>query len=614
MTGDLYTRRAPAAPSSVEADARTVEVTWSSGADVRRRDIFGEPFVERLSLAPGAVDLSHLTGGPVLDSHDRSSIRSVLGVVERAWVESGQGGAVIRFSETAERAFREVRDGILSKVSVGYSVEEWREETDPTSGERVLTATRWTPREISLVSIPADAGATVRQKETDMTDPQHSPEGAQATPPAEGQRDHQPSPVSQQRTRVNDQIRSLCELAGVERTIADGMIERGLDLEEARREVFETRARAAEPIQAGAAPRVVQGESFDDPQTRAAAMGEAVYSRINPAHQPSEPARQYMGRTLPDLAGECLRTRGMATTGMSPAALVTRALHSTSDFGLILGDTVNRTLRAAYEAAPSGVKMIARQSTARDFRAKHKLTLGEAPTLKKVGESGEITRGSMAESGESYRLETFARVFGITRQAIVNDDLGAFSDLSRRLGTAAAEFEAAYLVDLLVSNPAMSDGHALFSSDHGNLAGTGAAPSVDTLSDARQALRGMKGLDGKTPINATPRYLLAPAALETAAEKLVSEIQAAKVADVNPFSNLSVIVDPRLDAISATAWYLFADPAQVEVIEYSYLESEPGPVVETRSGFDVDGVETKIRLDFGAGIVDFRGGFRNDGA
>lgn len=376
--------------------------------------------------------------------------------------------------------------------------------------------------------------------------------------------------------------------------------------------------RSAPEIRTEAPPRIVVGDSHDAPEVRARAMGEALFTRVNPAHKPSDPARAYVGRSLPELAAECLRVRGVSTAGLPGAAIVTRALHSTSDFPLLLGDAVGRTLRTAYEAAPAGAKAVARQSTARDFRPKSKVMLGEAPALKKVGEHGEFTRGTMAEAGESYRLDTFGRIVGITRQAIINDDLGAFADLSRRIGAAAAEFEAAFLVDLLTMaggiGPTMSDGKTLFHADHGNLAAAGGALNVDNVSAARTALRSMKGLDGKTPINAAPRFLLVPAALETAAEKVMAQIYATKAADANPLSGtLTVVVDPRLDAKSATGWYVFADPAQTEVLEYSYLENEPGPQIETRSGFDVDGVEVKVRLDFGAGAVDWRGAYRNQG-
>ena len=93
---------------------------------------------------------------------------------------------------------------------------------------------------------------------------------------------------------------------------------------------------------------------------------------------------------------------------------------------------------------------MARETTAADFRAKTRLMLDSAGIgLERVNEHGEFKSGTMAEAAESYRLETFGRIFGITRQALVNDDVGAFTDLPRRLGQAAAAFEADQLVALL---------------------------------------------------------------------------------------------------------------------------------------------------------------------
>src|SRR5690606_24486507 len=180
------------------------------------------------------------------------------------------------------------------------------------------------------------------------------------------------------------------------------------------------------------------GESQDEPALRARQMGEALYSRINPQHQLSEPARRYAYATPVDMARELLMLRGESTLGLSPASIVTRALHTTSDFPIILGDTVGRVLRDAYQAAPAGVRRLGRQTTARDFRTVNKIMLGEAPMLEKLDEHGEIRAGTMAEAKEAYKVETFARKIGVTRQVLVNDDLGAFSDLARRMGQGAA--------------------------------------------------------------------------------------------------------------------------------------------------------------------------------
>jgi hypothetical protein len=286
---------------------------------------------------------------------------------------------------------------------------------------------------------------------------------------------------------------------------------------------------------------------------------------------------------------------------------------------LLLSNVTNKVLREAYQVAPSGIKTVCKRSTATDFKPKYLLRRGELPTLEKLNENGEFRHGGIVEGRESYSISTFGKVFGIARQALINDDLGSLADIAGGWGMAAQEFENGFLVDLLASNtgtgPKLADTKALFHADHGNLAAAGAVISDTTLSAARLALRGMKGLDGKTPINATAKYLVVPAAIETTAEKYLATIAPAQATNVNPFSGkFTLVVDPRLDGKSLTRWYLFADPAVLPVLEYAYLQGFEGPQVETRNGFDVDGVEVRCRLDFGAGGIDSRGAYCNPGA
>jgi hypothetical protein len=604
---ELFVRRATLAPQSADAEARTVEAVWTTGAAVRRRDAAGA-YLERLSLDPSAVDLSRLIGASVLDAHRQSAVRDVLGTVRDARVDGRQGTAVLQFSARpeVEPIWQDVLAGILRHVSVGYTVERWRDDTDPATGERIRTAVAWTPIEISLVPTPADPGATIRQGGT-MSDTETAPADAPESPPAD---------QIETRAAINAEIRSIARIAGLGSEFADGLIDNGATADEARRAAFEALAARGGGTIRTEQVRVETGDSHDDPAIRARHMGEALYARINPQHQLSELARRYAYATCAEMARELLVLRGHNVTGLSPATIITRALHTTSDFPLIVGDTIGRTLRAAYQAAPAGVRRLGRQTTARDFRTVNKIMLGEAPTLEKLDEHGEIRAGTMAEAKEAYKVETFARKIGVTRQVLVNDDLGAFADLARRMGQAAAETEARVLVDLLEgpsgNGPTMSDGKALFHADHGNKAASGGAIADDTLSAARLAMRSQTGLSGQ-PISATPKYLLVPPAQETVAEKWLATIAAAKAADVNPFSgSLSLVVEPRLS--SATRWYVSADPVEIDGLEYAYLAGGEGPQVETKAGWDVDGVEIRVILDFGAGFIDWRGWYVNAGA
>ena len=102
--------------------------------------------------------------------------------------------------------------------------------------------------------------------------------------------------------------------------------------------------------------------------------------------------------------------------------------------------------------------------------------------------------------------------------------------------------------------------------------------------------------------------------VQPAADTAIST--APKAADVVPSSirSLAVIAEPRLDPASgAVPWFLVASPAAIDTIEYAYLEGQEGVALETRMGFDVDGVEVRARLDFGAKAIDWRGLYKNPG-
>ena len=164
---DMPQQRRLAPVQSIKADSRTVTVMWSAGARVRRYDWWeDEHFIEELDMSSGAVDMARLmSGAPVLNTHDSSRLDSVLGVVERAWLQDGKGYAELRFSERddVQPFWRDVESGIIRNVSVGYSILEMREVgRDKETGYRVLRAVKWQPFEISMVPVGADAEAGTR--------------------------------------------------------------------------------------------------------------------------------------------------------------------------------------------------------------------------------------------------------------------------------------------------------------------------------------------------------------------------------------------------------------------------------------------------------------------
>lgn len=664
----MQLRRAPILPATVDAEARSIDVVFTTGAAVRRRRWTGwdtsVPFDEILEVSDRAVDLTRLNAGaPALDSHSVWSSYSQVGVVERAWIEGKEGKATIRFpreglDQAADRMFGLISDGIIRNVSVGYSIERVKVVEPAAKGDveqRIVE--RWTPLEVSFVTVPADPRAQVRaadqanypveivdirmQKEASMPEntttvagdapashetrqvplaapPQTEPTAARMPEPA-------PAPdteaiATRAREGERDRVSTIYDLAGrlnLERGFAEDLVKRGVTVDESRRLILDQVAARSDETRTFPHVSIPLG-GRDERVTRRDAVANALLHRYSPTlFQLDDSARQYRGMSLLELARESLANAGVNTRGLSRDEVATRSLHSTSDFPEILSAVTNKTLRQAYETYPRTFMFFCRQVLATDFKAMNRVQLGEAPQLLEVGESGEFKRGTLGESKESYKVKTYGRVVAITRQTLINDDLDAFTRIPAMYGNSIAQLESDVVWGIITANPAMADGNALFHANHKNLAGTGTALAVDAVGAARAAMALQTGFDKKTVLNVRPAFLIVPAALELKAEQLVAQnLVPADSTKVVPQSirTLSPISEPRLDANSATAWYLAASPNQIDTIEYAYLEGQQGAYIETRNGFDVDGVEIKCRLDFGAKAIDWRGLYKNPGA
>jgi hypothetical protein len=638
-------RAADLLPATIDEQDRSIEVVWSTGARVRRQPLFGEPFDEELSMEPTNVRLDRLNaGGPLLKVHDTRTLDAVIGSVVpgTARIDQGRGIARVRFSERddVEPIWADVRAGHLRAVSIGYQVHRF-DVTRPPNAPEIWRAIDWTPFEISAVPVGADPAAGFRSVDPlspcvvdrdDASIPERI--SMEETPTITTAEQPAPEPIvrametapdtqtliAQAQTAERERVATIYDLSGrlgLERGMAEDLITKGVLLDEARRIILDKVAEDAEQKRTFAQVSTPLG-GLDERQTRREAVTSALLHRYSPTLFPlNDPARDYRGMTLLELSREFLASAGVNVRGMSRDEIATRALHSTSDFPEILAAVTNKTLRQAYEAYPQTFKPFCRQVQASDFRDITRVQLGEAPQLQKVNEAGEFKRGTIGEARERYRVETYGRVVSITRQTIINDDLDAFTRLPAMYGTAIATLESDVVWAILTANAAMGDGVALFHATHKNLASSGSALSTASIGEARASMAKQTGIDKKTVLNIRPTYLLVPVSLELAAEQLLAQnLTPTKTADVVPQSirSLAVIAEPRLDTVSQTGWFLTASPAQIDTLEYAYLEGQQGAYIETRNGFDVDGVEIKCRLDFGAKAIDWRGLYKNPGA
>ena len=139
-------RRAELAAESIDAERRTVELVFYSGAAVFRAPLFDDPFELEFEVSPQAADLSRLNdGAPVIDSHGQHrGLEAMLGVVEKAWLANGEARARVRFSkrEEVEPVWRDVLDGVVRNVSMGTYILELEEVTEDGADVKRFRATR----------------------------------------------------------------------------------------------------------------------------------------------------------------------------------------------------------------------------------------------------------------------------------------------------------------------------------------------------------------------------------------------------------------------------------------------------------------------------------------
>lgn len=240
------------APRSVDAETRYGEAVLSTETPVKRW--YG---IEVLRCTAAAVDTSRLADAmPLLDSHDRSSVDSILGYVEKHWFEGRKivVGFRIKPGSRGDDILRQIEAGMIRKVSVGYSIEAF-EESRTADRELQITATRWTPTEVSFVAVPADHNASIRSKEGTIPMPKAQRRGPAAPEPdledddeldvvdhPTQQRSQSPA-LTVQAQRAIDSIRQRTINAGIASADIDVAFEDVRSVDEARTRAFDLLAR-----------------------------------------------------------------------------------------------------------------------------------------------------------------------------------------------------------------------------------------------------------------------------------------------------------------------------------------------------------------------------------
>ncbi|WP_050749690.1 prohead protease/major capsid protein fusion protein [Selenomonas sp. oral taxon 149] len=606
---DIYTNAIAIREKEDGGDVRQAELSLSSEEPCRRW--FGD---EILSHDAEAIDLSRLQEiGVVLFNHDRDRvIGRVLDV--RLDEVTRKLRATIQFDEDeeSERIYQKVCSGTLRGVSVGYAVDVWESvEAGAKSSNGRFTgpcevATRWTPYELSIVSVPADATVGVgrsyvengdgnmdeQKNDIDVKDQER--EATQPAPLVNAEAERQVA-VAEERARVRE-IGTMCRQFGVDDV---PYINNGMSVEAVRAAILDKLAqeRKAQPV-------TVQIDEMD--KFRAAAT-DGLAMRAGMAVENSAPgAEEFRGKRMMRLAAECVeRELGKSTHAMDDETIVREALTGTGAFPGILSNVAHKSMAQAYQSAPTTYQFWTAQGSNSDFKDATRYRLSEADTLEKLNESGEFKAGGVTEGAAKTSIATYGRMFSLTRQVIINDDMGALQQLPAIYGAAARRMINKMVYKMLQGNPKV-EGAVLFHADHKNLCAEDI--SIEGLAKMKAAMAKQKNIKGKEYLNIQPAFLICPVELEVQAAQLISSVVDPTKANAtpNPFANkMTVISEPELE--DAKAFYLAAAAGIAPTIEVTSLNGNLTPTMERAEQFDTLGIKWRIYMDVGVNLLDYRG-------
>ena len=504
-------------------------------------------------------------------------------------------------------------------VAEGFADQVGEEESIAASLARSFDLTRFTP---AASARPAQRGNSTNAAAAAPQPEQHMPQAtlpaaAQAAPFARTKDDNA------QVLAMFKPFASRPEIAALQTEV---LADPGLTIEQIQARLLVEMGKGIEPANApNAAPRVETVKDETDKAREAAVNAMLVKAGVvasadkRRAMQAGNPA---MNLSLVEIAKASLHRLGVRADHLDKMGVVAAAFtQSGSDFPVLLESAMHKALQAAYDTAPLTWNRFCATGTVSDFRSHNRYRLGSFGNIDQVNELGEFINKSIPDGEKaSIQVATKGNIINLSRQAIVNDDLGAFIGLAASLGRAASRTVEADVFALLALNggmgPTMADGKALFHTDRGNLAADGAL-AVAVFEDMRQKMASQKDVGGNDYLDLRPAALLCGMG-QGGTARVINGAEydpdtANKLQRPNMVRGLfaDVVDSPR---ITGTRVYAFADPAIAPTLEVAFLEGRQDPYLERQEGFDVDGSRFKVRLDYGIAAIDYRGAVTAKGA
>jgi phage major head subunit gpT-like protein len=324
------------------------------------------------------------------------------------------------------------------------------------------------------------------------------------------------------------------------------------------------------------------------------------------------------------LGGQVTLEVQRAAFGMRGQREIQASGFSTLNLSGILGNTANKFLEEGWMAVDQAWRSISSRASVRDFKTATTYSLTGDLQFEEMGATSEFTHGTAGSTSYTNKADTYGRMFAITRQDLINDDLGALSAVPRRIGRGAGLKLNNVFWTVFLNNSTH------FASGNSNVS-TGAGSALTTSGTAINAAEviwwAQTDPDGE-PLGIMPSIILVPPTLKNTAQRIMnsSDMAGSTTADALQASGniyqgrYTVVTSPYMEntnytGYSTAAWYLLANPAILSTIEVAFLNGRDMPTVETADAdFNVLGVQMRGYSDFGVSLHEPRAGVRSAGS
>ena len=557
------------------------------------------------------------------------SVDNAIGRVENIRIEDGELKADVIFGtdEESDKIFKKYLDEILTDCSIGYKI--INVTTEERKGEpTIVTVTEFEIRELSAVGIGFDKGATVGRNLNEGDDSMNE----KLRKELDGLRAAVDGLTAEQKTRMDEltKLEEEAQRATADKTLVQninaetqrtadimGLVvsgqltnERGLEfiqnktsIDSVRKAILDERVQSSKPV-------VVVG-GIPDASDMQRAIEDSILLRCGvDVVNTHKDVNMFRGASMVEIARHLTGASGYDKLDIAQRAM------SNDQFTLLLGNVANRVVTDSFEKQEGTYGLWTRNVDLPDFRIRNEVGLvNPNGRLRKLGEKSEAKNIEFDENGEAWKLESYGEKFLLTRQMIVNDDLGVFTSIVNEFGSMAKRTANGLVYDLLqkkgdFANYKMADNKAIFEAGtHKNISATGGAISTDSLSAARTSMR--RQMNGKEQLNIAPKFLIVSPENETLALQLMqseADLSSGNSGVKNIFKNtLTAIIESELDA---QAWYL---AAARKTIKTGTLAGTNGMPIVRQNNASLSGTEFECVFDFGLVCEDYRGLYKNSG-